>query len=1603
MRSLINIGLVVALPMLLSYVFVPIYDKLVLVGTFRKLQQSPLDNPDHLVVIDDTIHCEDMHYHAESNSVFTACEDSHETRFSWFPGLTLYNKPLAVLDSRGSIHVIDAETKTSRRLKFVDFNGPFVTHGIDVINDPNAEVGSAVYIFAVNHVPGAEYLSGEQVDPENPKLDPRIEIFHHVIGSDSARHVRSVKNAHLKTPNDVLAVSPTTFYVTNDHYYTHGHLRSVEDLLPTAKWTDTIRLDCDPEAAWTEDYTKGCKASVALQSLQNNNGLAHGSSPDEVLIGCPVTGEMHIGTLPSSPEGKIHLSDVVRHASTIDNPSYFSDPYANATFNASGYVNAGLTRAVDLATTGGDPKGTEGVMIWYARRDGNSSKDAKPKEWNPKLVFEDDGKRIRCASVAVIVAIDPKKEGGQRKAWLFVSGFTSASAWTGASRGAVVCLPDYVLDAIMSTTLNLLSQVPLPTPPQPSFAVRRTFRVKGVPLDWDAERLESFLRGTDTTSRLTVHSLLEEPRRSRGQTATLTFHHIPPQFQNLHVGQHITKVLRGHRPLTIDVDFHGMTTLYAPPPEDHKINVIAVCGLGGHAFDSFVSPDGGHMWLRDSLPFDMVIHEDQPPMARIMTYGYDSVVSNSDSIQNLADLANSFHGMLLPLLDGPLARPIICIAHGLGGLVVKELLIYLARSERDEDKRLLQAIQGLVFFGTPHHGMDIRPLIPMAANGPNRFLLESISHINSQVLHTQHREFHRAFGDESKSSFEVVCFYETNKSPTARQDGLGNWSMTGPKEILVTTASATHCRSWEQSVAHICPIARCHGDLVKFTPNDNEYDKVLERLKALAGRIFKPTLITNINFLVPYVPNPDFVERTSIMLELKKKLGLGIFPQAPPRLKVSLYGLGGIGKTHIALHYVYWLRGECPDVSIYWVHGGSRARFTEGFAAIAKKCKVPGYDDPKANVLSLVKDWLSTQHHNRWLLVIDNADDEKLFFPTTTIDCANTNSEPLRDDVGIASYIPECDRGFVLVTTRNKAAAVSLSPGNSLIEVPKMSQDEAVEVLRTAIDDTTTGSVEDVQLLASRLEYIPLAMAQANAFMQQYTMTIKRFMELLDENEDSVVELLSQPFHTVGRDGDAPHAVIATWMLSFTQIHRNHPLASQFLCFMSLLDRQNIPLKFISEYYSRLKHADGIFVSEQQEDHGNTEAGDSFGTTSNIPTPWKLEIFKAIGVLKSFSFITETKEGDYDMHRLVQLATYHWLQRLGTACLLYFVALKAVTIALPLPRCDADVVCRKSLPHAESVLTHYSYFAAAALEQGFGLSAGSELDRATLQCKIVTSRGCDSKRSKALLLQAASVQTRLLGESDYITLSTQLCLSQIYINEEDWVEAEKRQTRILESFQATYGRAHPYTGGALSALAWTYRHTDRADEALKMQIEALESYKTTLGLPHANTVSLMADIALTFHQLGRVDQARNIMKQVYEVCKTNAEQGRLANDIRFWENLAIFHSELGEWDTAAECFEHAILLSRNAFGANHLVTLRCQSLLGICLLVQGQMDKSESMLSETYEIVAAKFGSDDESTLACLFGLAVNLCSQDRFAEVEELLLTWFEEREEARSSTKHT
>lgn len=78
-------------------------------GVFRSLSSIPLANPDDLVILKDTTHCEDVHYYAPAHTLFTACEDVSTTRFQWFPPLGTFSSASVAWNSKGSIHIIDPE------------------------------------------------------------------------------------------------------------------------------------------------------------------------------------------------------------------------------------------------------------------------------------------------------------------------------------------------------------------------------------------------------------------------------------------------------------------------------------------------------------------------------------------------------------------------------------------------------------------------------------------------------------------------------------------------------------------------------------------------------------------------------------------------------------------------------------------------------------------------------------------------------------------------------------------------------------------------------------------------------------------------------------------------------------------------------------------------------------------------------------------------------------------------------------------------------------------------------------------------------------------------------------------------------------------------------------------------------------------------------------------------------------------------------------------------------------------------------------------------------------------------------------------------------
>jgi hypothetical protein len=283
---------------------------------------------------------------------------------------------------------------------------PFVTHGIDVIADPEAP--KQVFIFAVNHPPALCWSSPEGCTPDEPKENATIEVFMHTLGSSTAAHIQSIRDPLIRTPNDILARNPNQFWVTNDHKYDSGMMRMIEDSIPVATWSDTITV--------ARQVNGKIKAQVALEGLHNNNGLGLGPT-NLVAIGSAASGQLHLAVSDPTPDRKLTVTDSVRVPSCIDNPSYFTDPMALDGDDASGYILAGLSKAHQLGEQSTDPSARVPTIVWHVRKVGG--------KWKKQVLFEDDGSRISTASAAVCVAGEDWGEKGDKDAWCFVTGFLS--------------------------------------------------------------------------------------------------------------------------------------------------------------------------------------------------------------------------------------------------------------------------------------------------------------------------------------------------------------------------------------------------------------------------------------------------------------------------------------------------------------------------------------------------------------------------------------------------------------------------------------------------------------------------------------------------------------------------------------------------------------------------------------------------------------------------------------------------------------------------------------------------------------------------------------------------------------------------------------------------------------------------------------------------------------------------------------------------------------------------------------------------------------------------------------------------------------------------
>ncbi len=373
-------------------------------------------------------------------------------------------------------------------------------------------------------------------------------------------------------------------------------------------------------------------------------------------------------------------------------------------------------------------------------------------------------------------------------------------------------------------------------------------------------------------------------------------------------------------------------------------------------------------------------------------------------------------------------------------------------------------------------------------------------------------------------------------------------------------------------------------------------------------------------FEVPHFPNPHLVGRDDLLDTIATQLSP---PGTHPRVAV-LWGLGGVGKTQAAVAYAY-RRAVDTDI-VWWLQAQSAATIAGDYVALARALDLPeaGAADQREAVNATVR-WMERTDHS-WLLIFDNAE---------------------RQDV-IRPHLPGLGNGQVLITSTSPVWG-ALTPLRH--EVKPLERGDAADFLQRRRGDPDRASAEG---LADALGGLPLALAQAAAYMETTGASIARYLELFSEHRLRVLEAPGAP-------SDHHLTVAATWDIALQRVREGTPVAIDLLALCAFLAPQRIPLDLLAAHSSGLGAA----------------LVDSFAMTQTV------------GALHAFSLVEVVDDRTITVHRLVQEVVR---ERLTAEEFEFWLttAAKIVNAAFPFNSGDHREweTCARLLGHAQAVTAH---------------------------------------------------------------------------------------------------------------------------------------------------------------------------------------------------------------------------------------------------------------------------------------------------------------------------
>lgn len=710
-----------------------------------------------------------------------------------------------------------------------------------------------------------------------------------------------------------------------------------------------------------------------------------------------------------------------------------------------------------------------------------------------------------------------------------------------------------------------------------------------------------------------------------------------------------------------------------------------------------------------------------------------------------------------------------------------------------------------------------------------------------------------------------------------------------------------------------------------------------------------PGLLPSRGWSVPYDRNPFLTGRETVLQGLRAAFGDVQTTEQPIIQVVS--GLGGVGKTQVAVEYAY--RYEQDYQSIFWVRAETETERIASFLTIAQALQLPiAATQPPDVVMGEVLNWLTQT--GGWLLVFDNAD----------------QPEQLK------LWRPRRGRGHILLTSRAQRFD-SLGVAQP-VRLDTLLPSEAVTFLlqRTGRSPDEAAEVAAASQIATEVGYLPLALEQAAAYILDRQIRFQDYLTIYQQHRLAVLQR-SRPVV-----GDYSESVATTWALNFRQVEKVSSAAADLLRISAFLAPEAIPYELFEQ---------GVMVL------GTTSLGAVLASAASDLCC----MADLLAPLAQYSLVNINPTArTFGMHRLVKEAVRHDLINASATQTWAILSIEMLGSVFPEVEFEQWDQCDRLLPHglasqgwiedigyqspqSAQLLNRVGHYllkqgrydtaepllqtALSQRQQLFGADHPAVAESLYQLGALRRAQGRYSD-SEILYCQALEQRQQFLDQDDPDLAASFNDLALLYRDQGRFSESEPLHRQALAIRQRIFAHDHPDVATSLNDLGLNYWKQRQYEAAEPLFIEALEIYRRLGSDMHPSFAICANNLALIYQAQGRYGEAEPLYQTTLNIYEQvmGTEHPNVATALH---NLAGLCKARQMYDRSQALYEQAIALRRQLLGDGHPHLASSLHQLATVYALQGSFPEAQALYEAALEIRSRVLGPQHSATLKTLNAL----------------------------------